>query len=286
MRLSCMSMSEDIVPDGRINPNFSWHQNNNSVGRIISLDFLFLQKGLTAHETINRILTTAQRNNHTTPEKMERSTMGSSSEYIKFFVGLFSIVDAIGTTPVFIELTKNLDRRQSLRSARFAATTLFVVLMATLILGETILNFFGISIASFRVGGGILLLLMAINMMHAKRSSVKHTQEEADDHEDSDTAAVVPIGLPLLAGPGAISTVIVYADRYHSFSHYSILGLSILMVSILTWLILRGSFYISGILGKTGINIVTRIMGLIIAAIAVEFITNGLKQLFPLIGKF
>ncbi len=211
--------------------------------------------------------------------------MGSWSEYIKFFIVLFSIVDAIGATPVFINLTKNLDRQKSRRSAQIAALTLFVVLIVTLILGETILNFFGISIASFRVGGGILLLLMAIAMMHAKMSSVKHTQEEAHDKEDSDTVAVVPVGLPLLAGPGAISTVIVYADRYQSLFHYCILGVSILMVSILTWLILRGSFYISGILGKTGINIVTRIMGLIIAAIAVEFIANGLKQLFPLLGK-
>ncbi len=210
--------------------------------------------------------------------------MGTLSEYIKFFVGLFSIVNAIGATPVFINLTKNLDRAKSLRSAKIAALTLFVVLIITLILGETVLNFFGISIASFRVGGGILLLLMAIAMMHAKMSSVKHTPEEADDKEDSETVAVVPIGLPLLAGPGAISTVIVYADRYPSLLHYCILGGTILIVSILTWLILRGSFYLSDLMGKTGINIITRIMGLIIAAIAVEFIANGLKQLFPVLG--
>ena len=211
--------------------------------------------------------------------------MGTSSEYIKFFIGLFSIVNAIGAMPVFINLTKNLARDQTLRSARMAAYTLFVVLMMTLLMGEALLHFFGISIASFRVGGGILLLLMAISMMHARMSSARHTPEEAEDRENSDTVAVVPIGLPLLAGPGAISAVIVYAARYPSFYHYIILGISILMVSILTWLILRSSFYISNLIGKTGINIVTRIMGLIIAAIAVEFIANGLKQMFPLLTK-
>lgn len=211
--------------------------------------------------------------------------MGPGSEYVKFFVVLFSIVNAIGAMPVFINLTKNLDHSKSLRSAQVAALTLFVVLSITLLLGEAVLNFFGISIASFRVGGGILLLLMAIAMMHAKMSSVKHTPEEADDKEDSDTVAVVPVGIPLLAGPGAISTVIVYADRHPFFSHYVVLGGIIFVVAILTWLVLRSSFYISSILGKTGINIVTRIMGLIIAAIAVEFIANGLKELFPLLGR-
>jgi multiple antibiotic resistance protein len=210
--------------------------------------------------------------------------LGTATEYIKFFVGLFSIVNAIGATPVFINLTKHLDRQQSQRSARVAAITMFAVLSVTLILGEAVLGFFGISIASFRVGGGILLLLMAIAMMHAKMSPAKHTPEEAHEKEESDMVAVVPIGLPLLAGPGAISTVIVYADRYPSVIHYMILGGIILAVAVLTWLILRGSFYISDLIGKTGINIVTRIKGLIIAAIAVEFIANGLKQLFPVLG--
>jgi len=211
--------------------------------------------------------------------------MGNLSENVQFFIGLFSIVNAIGAMPVFINLTKNMDREESRRSARIAAMTLYAVLTVTLLLGEAILKFFGISIASFRVGGGILLLLMAIAMMHARMSSVKHTPEEAADKEDSDTVAVVPIGLPLLAGPGAISTVIVYANRSPSLLHYGILAGIILVVSLLTWFILRGSFYISGRMGKTGINIVTRIMGLIIAAIAVEFIANGLKQLFPVLGS-
>lgn len=210
--------------------------------------------------------------------------MGTWTEYIKFFVGLFSIVDAVGAMPLFINFTKNLDREKSLRSARIASLTLCIVLIISLVLGETILNFFGISTASFRVAGGILLLLMGIAMMNAKKSPGRQPIEESDDVNDSDTVAVVPVGLPLLAGPGAITTVIVYADRHASLYHYLILGGSILLVSLLTWMILRGSFFISNMLGKTGINIITRIMGLIIAAIAVEFITNGLRQLFPVLG--
>ncbi len=210
--------------------------------------------------------------------------MVSSTEYIKFFVALFSVVNAVGSVPVYINLTKNLTGPQSFRAARIAATTLCIVLIVAVFSGEAVLKFFGISIASFRVGGGILLLLMAISMMHARMSQAKYTQEEAEDKEESDAVAVVPLGLPLLAGPGAISTVIVYANRAPSWEHDGILAGIIVLISISSWVILRGSIYIADYLGKTGINIITRIMGLIIAAIAVEFITNGLKQLFPALG--
>jgi len=207
--------------------------------------------------------------------------MVSMTDYIKFFVALLSVVNAVGSIPVYINLTRNLTGKEGLRAARIAATTSCVVLLVALFSGETVLRFFGISIASFRVGGGILLLLMAISMMHARMSPAKYTPEEAKDKEESDAVAVVPLGLPLLAGPGAISTVIVYSNRINSWESYGILAGIIVLIAFSTWGILRGSVYIADFLGRTGINIITRIMGLIIAAIAVEFITNGLKQIFP-----
>lgn len=210
--------------------------------------------------------------------------MGSWTEYIKFFVGLFSIVNAIGTVPVFINLTESFSKSQQLRTARIAAFTCCVVLMLTLITGEMLLKFFGISIGSFRVGGGILLLLMAISMMHARLSNVKQTPEEAIDKANSDSVAVVPLGLPLLAGPGAISTVILYANRYPSPTHYAILCCEIILISLIIWAIFRASNFLSNLLGKTGINIITRIMGLIMAAIGIEFIASGIKQLFPVLA--
>ena len=153
--------------------------------------------------------------------------------------------------------------------------------MLALVTGERILAFFGISFASFRVGGGILVLLIAISMLHARVSPAKQTEEEAQDAAEMEAVAVVPLGIPLLAGPGAISTIIVYAHRGEAFQHYLFLGPGITLVAITVFLSFRAAPAIAGYLGKTGINVVTRIMGLIMAAIAVEIMASGLKLLFP-----
>jgi len=125
---------------------------------------------------------------------------------------------------------------------------------------------------------------MAISMLHGRVSQVKQTEEEVIDFADRETGAVVPLGTPLLAGPGAISTVILYAQRYSSSLHYIILLAGIVLLALLTWLCFRMAPSLAKVLGKTGINVFTRIMGLFMAAVGVEFIANGLKQLFPLLG--
>lgn len=210
--------------------------------------------------------------------------MGTWSEYAKFFAGLLAIVNPIGSIPIFINLTNDLGDAERLQVGRTAAIAAGVVLLITLLSGEAFLRFFGISIASFRVGGGILILLMSVSMMHARTSPVKHTEEEALDSAEKETVAVVPLAIPLLAGPGAISTVILYAQRHDSGAHYFMLSVIIVLVSALTWASYRAAPFLAKTLGRTGINIVTRIMGLIMAAIGVEFIANGLKQLFPILG--
>ena len=209
---------------------------------------------------------------------------GSWNEYLKFFAALLAIVNPVGAVPVFINLTTNLAKQERRHTCFVAALASGIILLAALLTGEAILSFFGISIASFRVGGGILILLMAIAMLHAKPSSVKQTDEEIADSADRDSIAVVPLATPLLAGPGAISTVILYAQRYTSLMHYLILTAAIIVLSLLTWLTFRAGSPIARVLGKTGINVVTRIMGLIMAAVGVEFIANGLKQLFPMLA--
>jgi len=203
------------------------------------------------------------------------------TEYVKFFTGLLAIVNPIGAIPMFLSLTTSQSRRERNRTSLLAATTVLLVLAVSLVMGEAILHFFGITIASFRVAGGILILLIAISMMHAKLSAVKQTEEETLDAAEKDSIAVVPIGLPLLAGPGAISTIILFAHRDSSLTHYLIGGIEILLLAISIWLSFRLAPTIGKLLGKTGINIITRIMGLIIAALGVEFIANGLKQLLP-----
>jgi len=206
------------------------------------------------------------------------------TEYAKFFVALAAIVNPIGAVPVFINVTADQLAGDRNRTARVAAATAGGVLTVTLLCGEAILRFFGITIASFRVGGGILILLMAISMLHARMSPAKHTEEEARDSAERDSVAIVPLGIPLLAGPGAISTVILHAQRHVAAEHYLLLELAIALLTSLIWLIFRLAPLISRVLGRTGINVVTRIMGLIMAAIGVEFIALGLKQLFPLLA--
>lgn len=203
------------------------------------------------------------------------------AEYAKFFASLLAIVNPIGAIPVFIGLTTTLTPGQRFRTASLSAVAVALVLLAALFTGEAILRFFGISIASFRVGGGILLLLIAVSMMHAKASPAKQTDEEVQDATEKESVAVVPLAIPLLAGPGAISTIIVYAHRAPDSSHFAVLGFEIVVMALIVWGVFRMAPVLANLLGRIGINVLTRIMGLILAAIAVEFMANGLRQLLP-----
>jgi multiple antibiotic resistance protein len=202
-------------------------------------------------------------------------------DYIKIFVSLIAIVNPIGAMPIFIDLIADMKDELRYRIINVVAITVGFILLVSLFFGEFILEFFGISVHSFRVGSGILIMLMAISMMHAKMSPISQTKEEADESRDKESVAVVPLSIPLLAGPGAISTVIIDAHRASGIAHYAIVAMEIGFLSTILWIVLRMSPFISKHISATGINIFTRIMGLILSAIAVEFIANGLKGLFP-----
>jgi multiple antibiotic resistance protein len=194
---------------------------------------------------------------------------------------LFVIANTIGVTPLFISLTNRQTEEQRRHTARLTATTVMIVLISAMFLGEAILHLFGIRMASFRAGGGILILLMAIAMLQARPSPTRHTVEESQEAAVRDEVAVVPLGIPLVAGPGAISTVIIYADQATTWFDMAMLFLTVLGVAGSVWIALRLSGRIRAMLGTTGINIVTRLLGLILAAVGVEFLTDGLTQLLP-----
>lgn len=208
----------------------------------------------------------------------------NSHEYLNFLVALMAIVNPVGAVPLFINLTSDQKREERRKTSLAAGVSAGIIMLVVLATGEIILRFFGITVASFRVGGGILILLMAISMLHARMSDMKHTEEEALDSEAKQVVGVVPLGTPLLAGPGAISTVILYAQHDQSPMHYIILAAEIVLVAFVTWLVLLLAPKVSDLLGRTGINIVTRLMGLVMAAVGVEFIANGLRQLFPILA--
>lgn len=203
------------------------------------------------------------------------------SEYLKFFIGLVAILNPVGVIPVFINLTQQQSPAERRETAFVTGLSVGMVLMVSLVAGEFILNLFGITVASFRVGGGILILLMAISMMQATMSPTRQTPEEARDAVLKESVAVVPLAIPLLAGPGAISTIVLYANRSDKVLHYLVLAAGIGVVAAFVWLMFRLADRIAARLGRTGINVVTRIMGLIMASIGVEFMASGLRQLFP-----
>ncbi|MDH5471357.1 MAG: YchE family NAAT transporter [Gammaproteobacteria bacterium] len=202
-------------------------------------------------------------------------------EYIKVMIALIAILNPVGMIPIFISLTSDFNDKDKHSISKMVVLTVTAILLVTLVAGEAILDFFGISINSFRVAGGILILLMAISMLHAKMSATVQTNDEMSDAERRDSIAIVPLATPLLAGPGAISSVILYANKGTSLFHYILIACDICAIAIILYVTFRLVPVIEPRISKTGINIFTRLMGLLLAAIAIEFIANGLKGLFP-----
>ena len=204
------------------------------------------------------------------------------TEYTKIFISLFAIIDPIGIIPIIIAFTAGMTAQKRERVGRVASFSVLVILLAALLLGEAILEFFGISIHSFRTAGGFLLLLMSVNMLIGDKP--KMTPSESSDGDATTSVAIVPLSTPLLAGPGAISTVILDAHKGNNAGHYSVMALVLVALSITVWLTFLIAPWVSQRLGRVGSNIVTRLMGLLLAAIAVEFIAGGLRGLFPALG--
>jgi len=207
--------------------------------------------------------------------------MQSWNTYAKVLTALFVIANPVGAVPVFITLTSRYGVSGKRRTASVTAVTVFVVLVSAAACGDRLLHFFGISVASFRVGGGILILLMAMGMLGTNPSSAHYTPEEAEEASGKESVAVVPLAVPLVAGPGAISTVIIYANHTATWLDAVVLLVATVFVAVSVWVALRLADPISRILGGTGIKVVTRLMGLILAAVAVEFIADGASQLLP-----
>jgi multiple antibiotic resistance protein len=203
------------------------------------------------------------------------------TEYSRFFIALIVILDPFAAVPMFLSLTKSYTIGERNRVANIAAITVLIVLVIASLSGETLLLGMGTSLASFRVGGGIVLLMMSLAMLRAQSDMVRTTPEEQAEAEDKSAIAIVPLAIPLMAGPGSISTVIIEMHRSNLPSHSLLVIASIALVCVFLWLVLRMAVAIGKRLGPIGLNIVNRLFGLILAAIAIEIMANGLKELFP-----
>jgi multiple antibiotic resistance protein len=199
------------------------------------------------------------------------------SEYMKIFTALMAILNPWGVLPMFLTLTGKSTTDERKHIAWTICLSVATVLSLTALVGEIVLSLFGISVASFQVGGSILLLLMAIGMMYGKRKEGENTEAIAD----MESIAVVPLSVPLLAGPGSISTVIIYANLSTSWVHKALIITCVLLASLVTWLILRAATRLGSFIGALGLNIASRLMGLLLASIAVEFFTRGIVKLLP-----
>jgi multiple antibiotic resistance protein len=206
-------------------------------------------------------------------------------EYIKLLAGLLSVVDPIGAIPLFISLTAHRSSEERHRIACVCALSVGTALLIAHTGGNFWLKFFGIGIPSFQIAGGIVILLMGISMVKASHDRSRNTPEERAESVDKESIAVVPMAIPLLSGPGAMSTVIVNHNLNPSWNYDVLAGCVIATVALVVLLCLLMAKKIADLLGKTGMNIITRVFGLIILSIAVEFITKGLAAIFPMLSQ-
>jgi len=209
--------------------------------------------------------------------------VSSLNEYLRFVVTLTAVVDPFLAVPFFLTFTAARSEDERRRLARVVALTVFAVLAVAVFVGEALLEFIGASLPAFRVGGGLVLLLMALAMLNAQAGGVRQSQAEAREMEEGELHGVVPLAMPLLAGPGAISTSIIAAEG-GGLAHQGMIVLCIAVVCLVSWLTLRAAHRIAARMGTTGLNVATRILGLLLAAMAVQTMAVGLRQLFPGLG--
>ncbi|WP_170677742.1 MarC family protein [Ruegeria conchae] len=194
--------------------------------------------------------------------------------FITAFTTLFVVIDPFGTTPIFVALTQDMDARTRRKTAIRSCLTAVFILIAFAAFGEALLGFVGISMAAFRVAGGALLFLTALDMLFDRRTKRREDRAEEEEHPDP---SVFPLAIPLIAGPGSIATIILLAGQ-----HPGVLGIveaCIVMLAVMSVVLI---FFLAGgligrILGKTGLNVLTRLLGMLLAALSVQFILDGLK---------
>lgn len=191
------------------------------------------------------------------------------------FVTLFVIIDPIGLTPMFVALTQGMDRKRRQAIALRGVLVGFFVLSLFAVFGEAVLGFVGISMPAFRIAGGLLLFLTALDMLFQRRTKRREDQAEEDDH--SDDPSVFPLGIPLIAGPGAIATVILLTGQHPGWLGLSMTFGVMVSVLIIAFLLFLTAGWLERALGKTGINVVTRLLGMLLCALAVQFVLDGLK---------
>jgi multiple antibiotic resistance protein len=201
---------------------------------------------------------------------------------------IFFLVDPFAALPTFLAVTTGQDNARRVRTARKASLTAFVVLSTFALAGSYIFKLFGISLPAFEIAGGIILLLIGLDMLEAKRSATQETGGDAEEAAHKDDVGIVPLGIPMLAGPGAIASVMVLVGQAQSKWQMAAIFAAIAVTALICWLVLGSATRVASALGETGIRILIRVMGLLLVALAVQYFVNGFADLGvlerPLIG--
>lgn len=208
-------------------------------------------------------------------------------DLLKPLIALLAIVNPIGVVPFFIHFTQNFNREQRRHTIRVSAFTAFAVIAVSALAGLKVIEFFNISLASFQVGGGCLLLISSLAMLNAQQAETRPNdlQEGQQKADAGASIAVVPLTIPLLTGPATISTMVIYAEKTRHLWELGVLVLYGVVIALAIFAAFSAAGRIARVLGTTGINVMTRLMGLILAAMAVELLADGLTKLFPVLGS-
>lgn len=191
---------------------------------------------------------------------------------------LFVIVDPVAAVPAFLGMTEKSSPEERIRMARLAAWVTFFVLIGFSLGGQWIFKAFGITVPAFEIAGGVVLMKIALDMLQARRTPIKETPEEEAEGAAKEDIAITPLAIPMLAGPGAITAVTLLTSQAVTLPHRMVLILNIAIVSALTFFILRLAAVRSAGFSGITLKIITRLMGLLLAAIAVQYILNGIAQ--------
>lgn len=204
--------------------------------------------------------------------------MYSTAEFALIsFSLIFFIVDPLGNIPIFLALTEEVGAKERKKIAWRACMASFFILFVFAFIGEWILHLFRVTISSFQIAGGILIFIISLSMLQARRSRAKFSPEEERERAEGEDVAIFPLAIPMLSGPAAITTVMVLINLSTSFTHRVIVVLCILITTLCCYWIFKQSARLMNLLGQTGINVLMRLMGLLLAVISVQFVIDGIK---------
>ncbi|RNC83923.1 MAG: MarC family NAAT transporter [Balneola sp.] len=208
--------------------------------------------------------------------------MGTGLLLVASFTSLFSVVNPTAALPVYLSLMEGHTAEEKTRTAKKATFYMFIVLSTFLLIGSYILSFFGISLSGIQIAGGLIIMRAGFSMLNPDSAGKKLSQEDQEAAKEKEDVSFSPLAMPLLSGPGSIAVVIGFGSEATGLIDYIVNGVAIFLVALLAWGILRVAPWLSSFIGRSGMTVITRLMGFIALSIGVQFIINGIGKFYGL----